>query len=247
MDVAGLPDLQAADQVGVGGPGPLLAGGALIAPGVPDQLVGGLQDPAGAGQLGERLRVGGVQDEDAAVGGGRDPVPLILGRAQALPGLGADLDADAEGAAAFVQVGQRHPPGDRGVVIGGQQHRPRLRRAGLTAAWAASSVIAMACASATEGSLVPSRMKYQASASARVPGPSRAGPSRSSSVANRSWISGRCLAAAWTRATSAGWRPSDQAFFSHRASRRSRNPAPLTGGPAGAVTARVRTACMMSA
>ena len=32
LDVAGLADLQAADQVGVGGPGVLLAGGALIAP-----------------------------------------------------------------------------------------------------------------------------------------------------------------------------------------------------------------------
>ena len=122
VDVAGLPDVQAADEVGVGGPGPLLAGGALIPPGVPDQLVRGLQHPPLPGQLGQRLRVRGVHDEDAAVGGGRDPVPLILGRAQALPGLRGDLDADAQRPAPLVQVGQRHPAGDRGVVIGGEQH-----------------------------------------------------------------------------------------------------------------------------
>ena len=111
----------AADQVGVGGPGVLEPGGALIAPGVADQLVGGLQDAAGAGQLAQRFGVGGVHHPQAAVGGGRDPVPLVVIGAQALPGLGADLDADAEGPAAFVQVGQRDAAGDGGVVVGGQQ------------------------------------------------------------------------------------------------------------------------------
>ena len=126
-----------------------------------------------AGQLAQRLGVGGVHDPDAAVGGGGDPVPLVLVAAESLPGLGGDLDAEAEGPAAFVQVGQRDPAGDGAVVVGGQQDGALRRRAGLVAAWATSSVMAMAWASATEGSLVPSRMKYQASASARVPGPSR--------------------------------------------------------------------------
>jgi hypothetical protein len=51
---------------------------------------------------------------------------------------------------------------------------------GLVAVRAASSVSARAQASAAEGSRVPSRMKYQASASARMPGPSSAWPSRPS-------------------------------------------------------------------
>ena len=126
LDVARLPDLQAADQVGVGGPGALLAGGALIAPGPADELVRGLQHPPGARRGDQRLGVGDVQDEDAAVGGARDLVPLILVHPQALPGLRGDLHPDAQRPAPLVQVRQRHLPRDRGVVIGGQQHRPRL-------------------------------------------------------------------------------------------------------------------------
>ena len=36
------------------------------------------------------------------------------------------MHSDAERAAAFVQVGHRHPAGDRGVVVGGEQHRALL-------------------------------------------------------------------------------------------------------------------------
>src|ERR1019366_976653 len=97
VDVAGLPDLEAADDVGVGGEGPLFPGGALVAPGGADELVRGLQHPPGSGQLGQRFGGGGVQDPDPAVGGGRDPVPLVVGGAEALPGLGGDLDPDAQG------------------------------------------------------------------------------------------------------------------------------------------------------
>jgi hypothetical protein len=78
MEVARLPDGQAADQVGVGGPGPLLPGSALIPPRVADQLVRRFQHAPRARQGDEGFGVGGVEDEDAAVGGGRDSVPLIL-------------------------------------------------------------------------------------------------------------------------------------------------------------------------
>ena len=138
-----------------------------------------------------------------------------------------------EGPAPLVQVGQRHPAGRPRS----SRRRPAGSRAGspsrVVAARAASSVIAIACASATEGSRVPSRMKYQASASARVPGPSRAGPSRSSRVAYRSWMSRRCRAAARACAAWRGWRPSPHADWSHLASSRSRNDAVLYGGPRG--------------
>ena len=41
--------VEPADEVGVGGPGVLDAGGALIAPGGADELVRGFQHAAGAG------------------------------------------------------------------------------------------------------------------------------------------------------------------------------------------------------
>ena len=84
----------------------------------------------------------------AAVGGGGDPVPLVLIGAQSLPGLGRHHHAQAEGPAALVQVRQRHPAGHGRVVVGGQQHRAGLACRSV-AAWAISSVIAIACASAT--------------------------------------------------------------------------------------------------
>jgi hypothetical protein len=43
------------------------------------------------GQQGQRFGVRGPQDEHAAVSGGRDPVPLIVVAAQALPGLSSIL------------------------------------------------------------------------------------------------------------------------------------------------------------
>ena len=61
-----------------------------------------------------------------AVGGGRDPVPLVIGVAEAVPGLGGDLDADAQGPAAFVELPQRDLAGHGRVVVAGQQDRPRL-------------------------------------------------------------------------------------------------------------------------
>jgi hypothetical protein len=54
-DVAGLAGGQAADQVGVGGPGVLEPGGALVAPGGADELVRCFQHAAGAGQFAQRL------------------------------------------------------------------------------------------------------------------------------------------------------------------------------------------------
>jgi len=66
-------------------------GGAPVAPRGTDELVRGLQHPALPGQRGQRLGVRGAHDPDAAVGGGRDPVPLVLVPAQALPGLGSIL------------------------------------------------------------------------------------------------------------------------------------------------------------
>ena len=50
--------------------------------------MGGFQDAAGVGELGEWLGVGGVHYPQAAIGDGRDPVPLVLVGAEALPGLG---------------------------------------------------------------------------------------------------------------------------------------------------------------
>jgi hypothetical protein len=44
--------------------------------------VRGLQHPPGAREGDQGFGVGAVQDEDSAVGGGRDPVPLILIDAQ---------------------------------------------------------------------------------------------------------------------------------------------------------------------
>ena len=122
VDVTGLPGLQGADEAGVGGPGVLDAGGALIAPGGADELVRRFQHPAGAGERDDGFGVGGVQEPDAAVGGGGDPVPLVLIGAEALPGLGGDLDAEAERPAAFIQVARWGP--------GGRRRSSRRRRAG---------------------------------------------------------------------------------------------------------------------
>ena len=112
-----------------------------------------------------------------------DPVPLVIVAPEPLPGLGGDLHPEPEGPAAFIQVGQGHPAGHGRVVVGGEQDRAPFG-AGAVAAWATSSVSAMACASATLCSRVPSRMKYQASAPARVPGPvqGRAEPAQQGGV-----------------------------------------------------------------
>src|ERR1035438_5867466 len=71
----------------------------------------------------------------------------------------------------------RHAPHASQTLI---TEDPRIDRGSLSrdvAACATSSVSVMACASATLAELVPSRVKYQASASARVPAPWRRGAS----------------------------------------------------------------------
>ena len=62
----------------VHGPGVLDAGGPFVAPHAADDLGGGFHDPARSGQFADGLGVGGAQQPQAAIGGGGDPVPLIL-------------------------------------------------------------------------------------------------------------------------------------------------------------------------
>src|SRR5262249_14512206 len=129
-DVPGLADGQAAGDAGVNVPGVLDAGGAFIAPHAADDLGGGLDDAPGAGQLADGLGVGGAHQPDAAIGGGADPVPLVVVAAQSLPGLGADLDADAEGPASLVELPEGDAAGHGRVVVAGQQDRAGLGVAG---------------------------------------------------------------------------------------------------------------------
>jgi hypothetical protein len=51
------------------------------------------QHAAGPGQLHHRFGVRRLHEPDAAVGGGGDPVPLVLIAAEPLPGLGRELQA----------------------------------------------------------------------------------------------------------------------------------------------------------
>jgi hypothetical protein len=80
VDVAGLADVQAANEVRVGHPGTLLPGGAFVSPGDADELVRGFQPPPVAGQPGQRLRIGSVQHPHAAVGGRCGPAVSIAWR-----------------------------------------------------------------------------------------------------------------------------------------------------------------------
>src|ERR1039457_5224006 len=59
-------------------------------------------------------------------GPARSRVPLVVIGAEALPGLGGDLHADAEGPAPFVEVGDGDAAGYGAIVIGGEQDRAGL-------------------------------------------------------------------------------------------------------------------------
>ena len=126
MDVPGLADRETAGDARVSGPGVLDTGGPFVAPHPADDFGRGLDDAAGSGQFADGLGVGGAHQPDPAIGGRGDPAPLVIVAAQSLPGLRRDLDTDAEGPAAFVQLPQRHPARHRRVVITRQQDRPRL-------------------------------------------------------------------------------------------------------------------------
>ena len=102
------PVSRARAMLRVDGPGVLDPGGSFVAPHAADDLGRGLHDPPGAGQFADRLGVGGAQQPDPAVSGGGDPVPLILSRAQSLPGLRRHLHPDAQRPAALIQLPQRH-------------------------------------------------------------------------------------------------------------------------------------------
>ena len=64
---------------------------------------------------------GGSQEPGAALGGGGDAVAFVVVLAEAFPGLGGDLDGQAEGAGALVQPPDRQPAGDGGELVDGQE------------------------------------------------------------------------------------------------------------------------------
>ena len=52
-----------------------------------EQPAAGVHQLARSGQAGDRLGIRGAEQPDAAVGGRRDPVPLVVVGRQPLPGL----------------------------------------------------------------------------------------------------------------------------------------------------------------
>jgi len=130
VDVGGLPDGEVADDARVGDPGVRDTGGSFVAPHVADELAGGFDDAAGDGQVADGFGVGGAHQPDAAVGGVGDAFALVVVVAESLPGLGGDLDAQAEGPAALGQLVQGQAAGYGGVVVAGQQDRTGLGAAG---------------------------------------------------------------------------------------------------------------------